>query len=141
MTVAPARAANNSGLSMSAAQKTKSAWRTLAALENVLLHWIFRKLLKSENCAVTLEGLEPVPLGNLNAIRLRLPNLYDTMKILIRPDVMLGDAYVKGAWAVAPEKLYDFLYLIRSQEESKLQSWFLLFSKFHLFRDALQQRF
>jgi cyclopropane-fatty-acyl-phospholipid synthase len=73
-------------------------------------------------------------------IPVTLPNLYWTLRILLRPDILLGQTYVDGHWSVEPEKLFDFLYLIRAQEHSRLQNWFLLSKRTHLLRDALKQR-
>ena len=54
---------------------------------------------------------------------------------------MLGQSYVDGRWGVEPEQLFNFLYLIRSQDSSKLQKWFVLSNRFHAIRDVFKQRF
>src|SRR5262249_15167551 len=66
---------------------------------------------------------------------------YWTLRILLKPDVMIGQTYVDDRWSVEPAKLFDFLQFLRSQEDSKLQSWFLISNRFHIFRDAVKQRF
>jgi cyclopropane-fatty-acyl-phospholipid synthase len=53
---------------------------------------------------------------------------------------MLGETYVQQRWSVQPERLFEFLYLIRSQESSRLQRWFLSLNYFHPFRDLFKQR-
>ena len=52
-----------------------------------------------------------------------------------------GQSYVDGRWGVEPEQLFNFLYLIRSQDSSKLQKWFVLSNRFHAIRDVFKQRF
>jgi cyclopropane-fatty-acyl-phospholipid synthase len=74
------------------------------------------------------------------AIPLRLPNLYRTVQILAKPDLMLGQAYVDGHWDVPAERLYEFLLLLRSQEAARLLKWFTFWNRFHPLRDSLKQR-
>src|ERR1700751_1308425 len=85
---------------------------------------IFGPLVQSYNSETALQNDELKPTQNSDGIRLKLPNLYQTIRILQKPDIMVGQAYVDGYWAVQPQRLFDFLYLIRSQEDSKLQKWF-----------------
>src|SRR6266704_6441026 len=100
---------------------------------------IFRTVLTSGDFTIVFNDKD---LGaDLQTIHLRLPNLYRTIQILLKPDIMLGQAYVKGFWQVPPEQLYNFLHLIRSQEASKLQKWFLVSNRFHPLRDLFKQRF
>jgi cyclopropane-fatty-acyl-phospholipid synthase len=73
-------------------------------------------------------------------IHLRPPTLYWATRILLKPDVMLGQTYVDERWDVPPDELYDFLYLIRSKNASRLQKWFLLSNKIHPVRDLFKQR-
>jgi cyclopropane-fatty-acyl-phospholipid synthase len=113
---------------------------TFGSLQKHVVYWILQKLLRSGNSDIAVDGRASAPSGCRDPIVLRLPNLYQMIKILIRPDVMIGQAYVDGAWSVQPEKLYDFLLLIRSQEDSRLQNWFVFSSRFHLIRDAFKQR-
>ena len=114
--------------------------KTLSSIQKHMAYWILQKLLSSRNRDIAVEGLASAPAESHDPIILKLPNLYQMIKILIRPDVMIGQAYVDGAWTVQPEKLYDFLLLILSQEDSRLQNWFVLASRFHLIRDAFKQR-
>ena len=73
-------------------------------------------------------------------IAVKPPSLYWTLRILLKPDLLLGQTYVDGRWSVEPSRLYEFLHLIRSQEHSRLQQWFLFANRFHVLRDALKQR-
>jgi hypothetical protein len=113
----------------------------LRSLEKRVLKRIFRKLLQSGDFAIVLEREKLPQNQNTKLINLRLPNLYRTLQILIKPDRMLGQSYVDGHWGVEPEQLFNFLYLIRSQDSSKLQKWFVLSNRFHAIRDVFKQRF
>jgi cyclopropane-fatty-acyl-phospholipid synthase len=110
------------------------------SVEKWILQRIFGSLLTSDNLTIVLDNDSLQPDQNRDPIKLRLPSLYRTIQILLKPDVMVGQAYVDGHWAVHPRRLYDLLYFIRSQEASKLQKWFLISNRFHIFRDSLQQR-
>ncbi|MGN6571061.1 MAG: class I SAM-dependent methyltransferase [Pseudolabrys sp.] len=97
---------------------------------------IFQSLLDSER-------ITPISERNSQSgstIEVQLPNLYQTIRILLRPDLGVGQSYVEGHWHVQPERLFEFLYLIRSRENSRLQNWYLIANRIHLFRDALKQR-
>jgi cyclopropane-fatty-acyl-phospholipid synthase len=109
------------------------------SIEKWILHRIFHKLLQSDDFEIVLE--DSASKRGDNTITLKLPSLYRTIKILLKPDIMLGQAYVEGHWSVEPDKLYDFLYIIRSQDTSKLNKWFLVSNRFHLLRDTFKQRF
>jgi len=85
----------------------------LRSLEKRVLKRIFRKLLQSGDFAIVLEREKLPQNQNTKLINLRLPNLYRTLQILIKPDRMLGQSYVDGHWGVEPEQLFNFLYLIR----------------------------
>jgi cyclopropane-fatty-acyl-phospholipid synthase len=102
-----------------------------------LVRWIFSTLINSEEVHLVTAGSSPQKEG---LIQLELPSLLRTIAILLKPDLRLGQYYVDGYWSAQPERLFDFLYLLRSQESSKLQGWFLLSNRFHLVRDALKQR-
>jgi cyclopropane-fatty-acyl-phospholipid synthase len=134
--------ANNSGLSMSTGRDTSQTDRLRGrSIKMSILHWIFRGLLKSKDSEIARDGEDMEREQNGKTIALNLPNLLRTIQILLKPDVMLGQSYVHGHWTVQPEKLYDFLYLIRFQEASKLQNWFLFSSHFHILQDSFKQRF
>ncbi len=105
-----------------------------------LTQYIFGTLLKSEAIKIASDTERTSPGSGDELIELRLPNFYRSIRILLKPDIMLGQSYVDGHWSVQPEKLFDFLYLIRSQDSSKLQKWFLLSGSIHLLRDAFKQR-
>ena len=109
--------------------------------ETWILRRIFRALLTAPNLKIVTDiDRTPLPDGETDVIALRLPSLLHTLQILLKPDIMLGQTYVNGHWSVQPEKLYEFLYAIRSQDQSKLQNWFVLSNQFHLLRDLLKQR-
>ncbi|MBI2707655.1 MAG: class I SAM-dependent methyltransferase [Proteobacteria bacterium] len=107
------------------------------SIEAWILRRIFNALFSSDRDQIVFTGDSE---KDKTAIFLKLPNLYRAGQILFKPDIMLGQSYVNGYWAVQPERLYDFLYLIRSQESSRLQKWFLISNRFHIVRDALKQR-
>jgi cyclopropane-fatty-acyl-phospholipid synthase len=110
------------------------------SLERWILRWIFKSLLSPDAVEFAFDDPNPPPPVHSPAIRLRLPNLYHTIQILLRPDIMLGQAYVDGHWSVPPHDLYAFLHLLRSQESSRLQKWFMVSNRFHLLRDLFKQR-
>jgi cyclopropane-fatty-acyl-phospholipid synthase len=105
-----------------------------------LVSRLFQTLLDSEKVRI-VPGVRRDRQATADApIQLTLPNVYWTVRILLKPDLLLGQTYVDGRWSVEPEKLFDFLHLIRSQDNSRLQSWFLISNRFHLLRDALKHR-
>ena len=101
---------------------------------------MFRELFKSVDIELISDESKPIPSADDTSIRLKMPGVYDTARILLSPNLSIGETYVEERWTVQPERLYDFLYLIRSQEKSKLQHWFVFLNYFHPFRDALKQR-
>jgi cyclopropane-fatty-acyl-phospholipid synthase len=114
--------------------------RGVKSLSQRLVLYIFRNLLALDRAKTISEcGYIGISSGG-DVIELRLPTLYWTFRILLKPDIMVGQCYMEGHWSVQPESLFEFLYLIRSQNTSKLQNWFLLSNGIHLFRDALKQR-
>jgi cyclopropane-fatty-acyl-phospholipid synthase len=124
---------------MPTAGKKKRQLSILRSFEKWILKRVFRKLLQSSEFTV-VEGGQPPQDPKTKVISLRLPSLYRTLQILLKPDIMLGQSYVDGFWAVPPYQLFDFLYLIRSQESSNLQKWFVLSNRFHAIRDIFKQR-
>jgi cyclopropane-fatty-acyl-phospholipid synthase len=105
-----------------------------------LVHRIFERLMDAEDIRIARHPTDLVGHRDSVPICVQLPNLYWTIRILLRPDLMLGQCYVDGRWQVPPERLFDFLRLILSQRSSLLQKWYLLSTRFHLLRDTLQQR-
>jgi cyclopropane-fatty-acyl-phospholipid synthase len=110
-------------------------------LEQWALKQIFKTLLDSKGLEIVYDRTNTDLHSASDKIRLIPPTLYRTLQILLRPDVALGQTYVDNHWRVQPDKLYDFLHLIRSQDESCLQNWFLISHQFHLFRDLFKQKF
>ena len=101
------------------------------------MQWIFRSLINPREVSL---GSESETCLADRLIEVKLPTLLRTLAILLKPDLKLGQYYVDEHWSVQPERLFDFLYLIRSQEGSGLQRWFLFSNHIHLVRDAIKQR-
>jgi cyclopropane-fatty-acyl-phospholipid synthase len=104
-----------------------------------IVRTLFRRLLESDSVQIVSDD-RSMPASADDPIYVRLPNLYWTARILMQPDTLLGQTYVDQRWLVQPEKLFSFLHLIRSQDRSGLQQWFLFSTRFHTIRDALKQR-
>ena len=115
--------------------------RRRGRFERWVLRKIFRTLLSFGTSRVVSDIDDLQPSSAVDAIRIRLPTLSQTLRILAKRDIMLGQTYVDGHWSVQSEKLYDFLYLIDPKEGSRLQKWFVVSNRFHVFRDAFKQLF
>jgi hypothetical protein len=131
---------DNSGLSMTTFRLPYARRLAKLSFQRRLVRLIFDKLIDSKSIEFVNEATDLTNLRINDTIMLKLPNLYYTVRILLKPDIMVGQTYVDRHWQVQPEKLYDFLYSIRSQEASKLQKWFLISNRAHLLRDAWKQR-
>jgi cyclopropane-fatty-acyl-phospholipid synthase len=116
---------------------SRAAAHERITISDRIVRWIFSRLIDSEEVRLVTAGSVAQKEG---LIQLELPSLLRVIGILLKPDLRLGQYYVDGHWSTQPERLFDFLYVLRSKESSKLQSWFLLSNRFHLVRDALKQR-
>ena len=107
--------------------------------EQWALEQIFKKLLDSDRLEVVYDRTIAKLASPSDKIKVIPPTLFRALQILARPDVALGQTYVDDHWLVQPERLYDFLHIIRSQNNSRLRNWFLISNHSHALRDVLKQ--
>jgi cyclopropane-fatty-acyl-phospholipid synthase len=67
------------------------------------------------------------------------PDLWTTLKILLAPNLWVGESYVTGQWYLAKGNLADFLEAIRLEAKSSFESYYRFIAGFKGIRYFLRQ--
>ena len=107
-----------------------------------ILHRVLARFVRSGTLKVTTAGGHTFRLGDGSGtpVAIRFTSAAAQRRVLIDPDLRLGEAYVEGALRVEEGSIYDFLALINSQECSlERPSWMRLTCLARYIKRRLQQ--
>ena len=106
------------------------------AFERLLCRWLFQLMIKDSRIAVDY-GLGTAT--DQTEFVVACPTLWAAIKIVLAPNLNVGETFVAGAWFLERGRLSDFIALIKTNPPRLYGGYYRFISQFRGFRFYIEQ--